>query len=185
MIWLFSSCCTQGRTNWSSWRSWLWSLHSFLQKIRFLLHQYFSLFFYNTLCMSKEAIFIKIYRANTLISKHSLVSYSKWMMIFKYFKDINFRVFEHPQPRIFNIFGYLLSVVKLYSHLDCNSCLLACTAHIEDFSNWYLISNSLFLLLCQVMLGECPCIEGNPKRLKTFIKFSFAFQTFNLQAAAI
>lgn len=124
---LFSHCCCQRRAGRPSWRSRLWSLRCFLQKILFLLHQYFSLFFNYILSMSKETIFIEIYRSNTLISKHSLVSDPQWMMIFEDFKYLNFRVLEHPQPRIFNIFGYLLSVVKLYSHLNGDSRLFAST----------------------------------------------------------
>lgn len=124
---LFSRCRGERRARGSSWRSGLWSLRCLLQKILFLLHQHFSLFFNYTLCMGKETIFTEIYGTNTLISKHSLISNPEWMMIFEYFKDLNFRVFKHPQPRIFNIFGYLLSVVKLYSHLNRYPCLFAST----------------------------------------------------------
>ena len=177
---LFYYCCRNGRAFRASWRGRLWSLCCFLQKIWFLLHQDFSLFFDYTLGMGKETILIEVYRANTLIRKHSLVSDSERMMIFEYFKYLNFRVLEHPQPRIFNIFGYLVSVVKLYSHLDGNPCLFASTAHIKDLPYWYLIANSLFLLLSQIMLGECPCIKRNPKWLKTFVELSLAFWPFNL-----
>ncbi len=157
----------------------------FLSNISFLLHQYLGLFFDDTLRMRKQAIFIEIYWTSTLIIEHSLMSYSKGMLIFENFKHINFWIFEHSRPCIFLLLILMQSVVWLYSNLDCNSCFFTGTTQIENFTDRHLISNGLFFLLGEIVLGESPSIKGNSKCLEAFIELSLTLWPFNLQAAAI